>query len=187
MGGVILASAALTPTTATELQEWRNPGFNKVVYIQSPNFAARQPEVVIDTVVLHSTAGFNLFGTVKWFLTPESEVSSHFVIGKDGSIVQQVSTFDKAWHAGLSEDKFGRTHVNDFSVGIELDNLNDGVDPYPSEQIEALKNLLHVIIRRHPIKLITSHANIARPLGRKSDPKGFPWESLRDIGIELAP
>ena len=67
----------------------------------------------------------------------------------------------------------GRTGVNDFSIGIELVNLNDGLDPYPPDQLAALRGLLAQIRERHPITNVVSHAEIARPLGRKSDPRGL--------------
>ncbi len=166
---------------------WVDPGFNHIRYLQSPNCDARPLETTVDTVVIHSTVEPTLRGTVSHFLKKESQVSAHFTIGKDGSIVQQVSTFDRAWHAGVSKDVEGREKVNAFSVGIELVNLNDGVDPYPELQLQALENVIGVLRRRFPIKYITSHEYIAQPAGRKSDPKGFPWDRLRrfEPGVKL--
>ncbi len=158
---------------------WIDPGFNQIIWLSSPNFDPRPAGVTPDTVVIHSTVIPTLKETVALFLKEESQVSAHFTIGKDGSIVQQVSTFERAWHAGVSLDSEGRERVNAFSVGIELVNLNDGKDPYPEHQIQALDNLLHVLVRRFPIRYFTSHEAIAQPKGRKSDPKGFPWDRLR--------
>jgi N-acetyl-anhydromuramyl-L-alanine amidase AmpD len=67
----------------------------------------------------------------------------------------------------------GRVAVNDFSIGIELVNLNDGTDPYPEEQIQAMRRLLKAITSRHPIQHIVTHYECADPPGRKSDPLGF--------------
>jgi N-acetylmuramoyl-L-alanine amidase len=69
--------------------------------------------------------------------------------------------------------KDGRESVNDFSIGIELVNLNDGIDPFPREQILSLRLLLAAIISRHPIRQIITHYECAYPPGRKSDPVGF--------------
>src|ERR1700731_4435775 len=112
---------------------WIDPGFKKFVFIASPNYGRRPqgPDTVVDTVVVHSTVIPTVERTAYAFYTKESKVSAHFVIGKDGSIVQTVSTFDRAWHAGVSRDWRGRNNVNDFSIGIELVNLDDGKDPYP--------------------------------------------------------
>jgi len=142
---------------------------------------------VVDTVVIHSTVVPTLEQTVAAFYRPSSEVSSHFVIGKDGSIVMCVSTFKRAWHAGVSEDIHGRENVNDFSIGIELVNLNDGKDPYPPRQIQALRYVILMLERRFPLKYLVSHAFIARPPGRKSDPAGFPWADVQDLGLQVTP
>jgi len=69
--------------------------------------------------------------------------------------------------------KDGRVGVNDFSIGIELVNLNDGVDPFPEAQIQAMRDLVKAIISRHPIQNIVTHYQCADPPGRKSDPAGF--------------
>ncbi|MCE9558017.1 MAG: N-acetylmuramoyl-L-alanine amidase [Armatimonadetes bacterium] len=173
----------------SQLQEapYKAPGRNKVSWETSPNFGPRPVDAVIDTIVLHHTASSTLGGVVKWFATKDSQVSAHYTIGKDGSIVQHVSTFDRAWHAGNSMDIEGRTNLNNFTVGIEMVNVGDGKDPWTPEQVEAVHHLMaHLIKHRFPgIKYITSHEFIAVPLGRKSDPKGFPWDSLKDLGVKL--
>jgi N-acetyl-anhydromuramyl-L-alanine amidase AmpD len=69
--------------------------------------------------------------------------------------------------------KDGRSGVNDFSIGIELVNLNDGFDPFPDEQLQAMRSLVKDIISRHPIRYIVTHYEVADPPGRKSDPAGF--------------
>lgn len=175
----MICTQMLGGAPATMPEPWVDPGFNHIRYLQSPNCDARPPDTTVDTIVIHSTVEPTLKGTVAHFLRTESQVSAHFTIGKDGSIVQQVSTFDRAWHAGVSKDVEGREKVNAFSVGIELVNLNDGVDEYPELQLQALENVIAVLLRRFPIKYITSHEYIAQPSGRKNDPKGFPWDRLR--------
>src|SRR5579863_9311450 len=69
---------------------WADPGFNHLVWIQSPNCNLRPAGTVVDTIVLHSTVNPTLQNTTEWFQNPKSEVSSHYTIGKDGSIVQNV-------------------------------------------------------------------------------------------------
>lgn len=164
---------------------WVDPGFAKLIWVQSPNYGVRPAEAVVDTVVVHATVIPTLEETVAAFCRVKSQVSAHFTIGKDGSIVQNVSTFERAWHAGVSKDKEGRANVNDFSIGIELVNLNDGKDPYPEKQILALRYLIGALKRRFPLKYITSHEYIAVPHGRKTDPAGFPWEQLDGLDLEL--
>ena len=158
---------------------WRDPGYDRVIWIQSPNFGKRPGGPGdVTTIVIHSTVIPTLQATTEAFHREASQVSSHFTIGKDGSIVQNVSTFGRAWHAGKSTDAARRNNVNDYSIGIELVNLNDGKDPYPDAQINALCGIVAEMCRRFPIKQIVSHEFIAQPPGRKNDPKGFPWSRL---------
>lgn len=163
---------------------WIDPGFCRVLYVQSPNNGVRPKDAQIDTVVVHSTVIPTLETTTLAFTREASQVSAHYTIGRDGSIVQNVSTFRRAWHAGVSEFQ-GRTNLNNTSIGIELVNLNDGKDPYPKAQTDALCMLIRTLERRFPLKVITSHEFIARPKGRKNDPLGFPWETLKDTGLPI--
>jgi N-acetylmuramoyl-L-alanine amidase len=180
-----MAGAAIFFTPSQMPEPWQDPGFNQIAWVQSPHYDARPPGAVIDTIVLHATANDSLELTTRWFMNPTAKVSAHFTIGKDGSIIQHVSTFERAWHAGPSLDKEGREQVNNFSVGIELVNLNDGKDPYPEPQVQALRNLVLHLKRRHPMRYIVSHEVIAVPRGRKSDPANFPWMALDPMGLEI--
>jgi N-acetyl-anhydromuramyl-L-alanine amidase AmpD len=139
----------------------------------SPNFNARPEGAVIDTVVLHATVLNTLHEVAEKFSDAESCVSAHYTIDRDGTIACHVEEDQRAWHAGQSKMKDGRVGVNDFSIGIELVNLNDGVDPFPEEQIQAMRGLVREIISRHPIRYIVTHYECADPPGRKSDPAGF--------------
>jgi len=168
-------------------QAWADPGYNRVLWIQSPNCDLRPPTAVVDTVVLHATVISTLQGVVERFQSPEHKVSSHYTIGKDGSVVQHVSRFNRAWHAGKSKDVEGRTHVNDFSIGIELVNLNDGKDPYPLPQTTVLRNLIMALRKSLPLRYVTSHEYVAVPPGRKTDPLAYPWKTLENLGLHLVP
>ena len=144
-----------------------------MIHPPSPNFNERPSGVVIDTVVLHATVLNSIEEVGRHFANPDTKVSAHYTIDRDGTIVSHVPEEQRAWHAGQSRMKDGRTNVNDFSVGIELVNLNDGVDPFPEPQIQAMRDLLTEIIARHPIRYIVTHYECADPPGRKSDPNGF--------------
>jgi N-acetyl-anhydromuramyl-L-alanine amidase AmpD len=175
------------PLVSIGLQAFVAPGRNEVAWNQSPNCDLRPTEAVVDTIVLHHTAGQSLGGTVAWFASPESQVSAHFTVGRDGSIVQHVSTYQRAWHAGASVDVLGRSSVNGFSVGIEIDHPGVSGMPYSVEQVEAVEHLVSVLVRRFPIKVITSHMFIAVPVGRKIDPIEYPWHTLFRFGVEIVP
>jgi len=174
-------------TPMPSVSEWKDPGYLKILWIQSPNFGKR-PHGIDDvtTIVVHSTVIPTLQLTTAAFQRRQpNPVSSHFTIGKDGSIIQNVSTFQRAWHAGKSWNAAGRNNVNDYSVGIELVNADDGKDPYPDAQIQALCGLIAEMKRRFPIQEIVSHEFIAQPPGRKRDPNGFPFERLKYLGLPI--
>ena len=167
-------------------KEWKDPGYLKIVWIQSPNCDSRKAGSPVDTIVIHSTAIDSLEKTTEVFQrTKENPVSAHFTIGKDGSIVQNVSTFQRAWHAGVSKDASGRQSVNHYSIGIELVNKDDGKDGYPEAQLQALCGIIAEMRRRFPIKQLVSHEFIAIPPGRKIDPANFPWERLKYFGLPM--
>lgn len=161
-------------------------GRAKMAWYSSPNFDKRMPGALVDTIVIHHTSGSSLDGVCLWFASKESQVSAHYTIGKDGTIVQHVSGFMRAWHAGVSKDVRGKAGVNHFSIGIELDNLGDGKDLYPDVQVESLKKLIGSLVtyRFKNIWQITSHEYVAEPFGRKNDPLGFPWEKLEPLAKE---
>ena len=144
-----------------------------IQHCSSPNSDERPPGITVDTIVVHATVINTLDEVVRRFADPCSKVSSHYTIDRDGTIVSHVPEDRRAWHAGQSKMKDGRSAVNDFSIGIELVNLNDGVDPFPELQIQAMRNLVEGIVDRHPIRHIVTHYACADPPGRKSDPNGF--------------
>ena len=139
----------------------------------SPNSEPRPVGTTVDRVVLHATVLNTASEVCEHFAKPDPGVSAHYTIDRDGMVYKHVDETEKAFHAGISEMPDGRTGVNDFSIGIELVNLNDGLDPYPPEQLAALRVLLAEIRERNPIAYVVSHAEIARPPGRKSDPRGL--------------
>ena len=151
-----------------------------ITWVGSPNFNRRPNRKNIWALVIHSTANSTLEGVISWFNNPQAQVSAHYTIGKGGRVVQHVRDKDRAWHAGRSEWK-GVSNVNNYGIGIELVNLNDGQDPYPEEQHRANVQLCTYICRKHNIKPenIMGHLDIAVPKGRKTDPRGYDLERLR--------
>ena len=98
-------------------------------------------------------------------------VSAHFLIRRDGSIVQYVATEQRAWHAGVSLFE-NRNRCNDFSLGIEL----EGTDTVPFEdaQYATLQKLTQTLRQRYPLRAVRGHEHIAP--GRKTDPGPcFDW------------
>lgn len=145
-------------------------------YVPSPNCDNRPAGATINCLVLHATVEPTTEGTMGIFLNTTRKVSAHFVVGRDGRVVQMVPVERRAWHAGPSVLD-GASSVNDYSVGIEMVNLNDGKDPYTEAQIHAVAGILRFLRSRYviPDSRVVSHASIALPVGRKSDPVGFDF------------
>lgn len=89
-----------------------------VHYQDSPNQGGAVEHAVI---IMHDTAGPSLASARDWFAQSAAKASAHFIIGRDGEIIQMVPLNHKAWHAGASSWK-GRQNVNSFGIGIELVN-----------------------------------------------------------------
>ena len=106
------------------------------------------------------------------------KVSSHLFIRRDGRLLQFVPFHLRAWHAGKSSF-LGRENCNDFSVGIELEGVDDG--EYADRQYEVLADVCKTMLKDWSLvsSQILGHSDIAP--GRKSDPgPGFDWERLRN-------
>jgi N-acetyl-anhydromuramoyl-L-alanine amidase len=97
-------------------------------------------------------------------------VSAHFLIRRDGELVQFVPVARRAWHAGVSSWR-GRSRCNDFSVGIELEGTDEA--PFTDAQYASLAPLL----RQLALRDLAAHSDVAP--GRKTDPgAGFDWPRL---------
>jgi AmpD protein len=102
-------------------------------------------------------------------------VSAHFLIRRDGELLQFVPCAMRAWHAGAS-NWCGRERCNDFSIGIELEGADDV--RYTGAQYRMLIRLARALAKRYPIVGLTGHSDIAP--GRKTDPgPTFDWNAVR--------
>ena len=95
-------------------------------------------------------------------------VSSHFVIRRDGELLQYVDCDKRAWHAGVSQWK-GRERCNDFSIGVELEGADDV--PFAEPQYDTLIALTHALFDRYGPLDLAGHSDVAP--GRKTDPGPF--------------
>jgi AmpD protein len=103
------------------------------------------------------------------------KVSAHFLIRRDGEIIQFVPCTHRAWHAGVSE-WCGQTRCNDFSIGIELEGSDFEV--FTDAQYVALAELAKALMQAYPIRDVVGHSDIAT--GRKTDPGPyFDWTRFK--------
>ncbi len=168
-------------------------------WLPSPHFDARPDGVGVDLLVIHNislppgefggSAIIDLFlGRLDPAAHPYYErlrnlrVSSHFLIRRDGDVIQLVGCASRAWHAGASEWR-RRTRCNDFSVGVELEGTDEM--PFTSEQYAALVPVARALLAAYPIVEIVGHSDIAP--GRKTDPGPcFDWPRFRE-GLDRGP
>jgi N-acetyl-anhydromuramyl-L-alanine amidase AmpD len=153
---------------------------NKVGVVGTPFEAGNASRIRM--IVMHSTAarGPGDFNYLRRGGEPKRRVSIHYYISKAGTISQMVEDQQIAWQAGLStwnvDGKLVSPSCNPVSIGIELENLNTGRDPYPPAQYAASLELVRYLVGKYniPRKQLVRHLDIAPR--RKTDPAGFPWE-----------
>lgn len=167
----------------------------------SPNCDDRPSDCTIDAIIIHAISlppkEFGSDYIERFFQNclprdahpffkeiHDVHVSAHFLIRRDGEIVQFVPVFKRAWHAGPSLC-MGREAVNDFSIGIELEGCDD--TPFEAPQYDSLETLTRTLIDEIPslsAANIYGHSEIAP--GRKTDPGPcFDWPRYRvALGIE---
>jgi len=181
----------------TEAPRWRAGWWSGARRCSSPNFGPRPDGAAVTLLVVHSISlppgvfGGNaiehLFtNRLAWDAHPYYatirglRVSAHFVIRRDGELVQFVSCERRAWHAGASVWR-GRENCNDYSVGVELEGLEGEV--FEAAQYRQLARLGAALARRYPIADVAGHEHVAP--GRKADPgPGFDWPRLRRVLAE---
>jgi len=161
------------------------PDYRGALVCPSPNFGERHGVEHVTMLILHYTGMENAESAMQRLCDPQAQVSAHYLLREEGSIIQMVDERARAWHAGASHWG-GLDDINSHSIGIELVNAGplENFPDYPSVQIEALIALCHDILSRHPIPPhhVLAHSDIA-PL-RKSDPgEKFPWGRLAQEGI----
>ncbi|GMR20783.1 MAG: 1,6-anhydro-N-acetylmuramyl-L-alanine amidase AmpD [Gammaproteobacteria bacterium] len=170
-------------------------------FLPSPNCDERPEGVEVDTLIIHGISlppgefggGFveQLFSNAldcdahPYFKTLAGvEVSAHFLIRRNGQLVQFVQTHLRAWHAGQSCCE-GRERVNDFSIGVELEGTDEL--PYTDAQYQAVARLSCALFKAYPamtLDRVYGHNDIAP--GRKTDPgPAFDWVQYRVLCADV--
>ena len=173
---------------------WREGWLDGARRCESPNFGPRPEGMAIDLALIHSISlppGEYGGDAIERLFTNRLdwdahayfqqirglEVSAHFLVRRDGELVQFVSCDARAWHAGASV-WHGRSECNDFSIGIELEGLEG--ERFDASQYVALAALIDALAARYPIAAVVGHEHVAP--GRKNDPgPGFDWVRLRSM------
>jgi AmpD protein len=183
-------SAAAGPACTIDADGW----CDRARRLPTPNFDARPPGVAADLLVIHNISlppgqfgGVYIEGLFTNTLDHDAHpyfeqlrplrVSAHFLIRRDGELLQFVSANARAWHAGVSQFA-GRERCNDFSIGIELEG-SDFV-PFETAQYQSLAALTLALQRRYRLACVAGHEHIAP--GRKTDPGPcFDWHAYQKL------
>lgn len=139
----------------------------------------------MDLVVLHYTAMQPCAEALARLCDPAAEVSAHYLIDADGTVLSLVDEAARAWHAGAGEWG-GAGDVNSRSIGVEL--VNTSTHPFAEAQMAALERLLTGVLERHhlPPKAVIAHSDMAPD--RKGDPgPRFDWRRLALQGLSVWP
>jgi AmpD protein len=163
-------------------------------HVESPNYDERPSDADVSLLVVHAIslppAEFGSDDILRLFintLQPEAHpyfmeicnlrVSAHFLIRRDGELIQFVSCCRRAWHAGVSSWR-GRERCNDYSIGIELEGCDEL--PFDEAQYLQLVSLVGILKEHFPIDECVGHADISP--GRKTDPGPcFDWSRLDSV------
>jgi N-acetylmuramoyl-L-alanine amidase len=154
----------------------------------------------VDAVIVHSLGGPDCQQGARFFRRIDGDaqvwattfarlpiVSIHYVVGRNGMVAPGIPEAVAASHA---------VGWNQRSIGIELVNNGDGVDPFPAAQLAALRQLVAEIRARHPAVTpgrVLRHSDVDRTtfpaarhgaactaFRRKLDPgEAFPWDAFK--------
>lgn len=131
----------------------------EIINKNSPNYNEGRKGQVPIMIVCHTTCG-SFDGAVVWLRNKESKASSHFVVSKNGRVVQLVDIKNTAWCNGTKTDKndnkyFGNSTIkkvrekggnaNDYTVSIEFEGQATENGKLTDKQLETAVELIKYI------------------------------------------
>jgi len=131
----------------------------------------------VNTIVLHWTSATQLDESISKLkkspkLDGKNGVNYHFVIDKDGTIVQTAPLTSKVYHAGYSYGPKGIS-CNEYSYSIGIVGIVKNFDEVINSVAELIKDIQNI---NPNIKYITGHHQISP--GRKGDPYNFDFDKV---------
>lgn len=146
----------------TDLAPWIGPSPNI-----TPGGMKRQD---VRGVVLHIASGFYL-GTIAWQKNPKADVSSTWIVGRDGQIGQMVDTNDMPWAQRDGNPYWLSIEAEGFAPDDDLHATHPGWEKLTAAQIERCAQILARVHREYgdaqvPLQLATSPSG--RGLGHHS-------------------
>lgn len=133
---------------------------------------------LIRSVVIHDLEG-SADAAINWWNNPSAGASAHYIIRKDGTIVETVAPENIAWHAGTDRSTgrtefWKNTNINGYSIGIELEGFT--TDKWTDAQYTSLTKLGQLfkdnykILPEHTFDKIDGWHTHAEISNQRSDP-----------------
>ena len=160
----------------------------KTILNHSPNFDSKKRiSKQIKFIIFHYTGMKKESEAINKLTNIQSEVSCHYLIKRNGEIINLIPDLYIAWHAGRSSWRIFKS-LNKDSIGIEITNPGHefGYKKFSKKQISSLLKLSKFLIKKYSIssKNILGHSDIAPE--RKKDPgEKFPWKYLSQNKVGL--
>ena len=135
-------------------------------FIKRPNYSTGRKGYQPVTIEIHIMEG-SLDGTDSWFQNPNSKVSAHYGIGKNGELHQYVKEEDTAWHAGRVDhpswslikpvpDEEGQyINPNYYTIGIEHEGWEQS--DWTDDMYQTSSGLIAAIAKRWDIPMDRDH------------------------------
>ena len=144
----------------------------KEVIRQTPNFSKGRV-ITPQAVVLHHTAG-SYVGSVAWCMNPESKVSYHCIIKRDGERTILASDNQRTWHAGTSYWR-NSADLNSWSLGLAFEG-DTNKEPLSEDMINSAIEYLVPRMKKLSlsIKDVTDHRTVSP--NRKNDLKPSEYD-----------
>jgi hypothetical protein len=156
----------------TDLAAWRGP---------TPNQHAGHVEC--RGLVVHIASGY-FDGTISWEKNPDANVSSHFVLARDGRLAQLVDTDDTAWTQRAGNGHWLSIECEGFAADDALHATHPGWETLTAAQIEQVAQVLIRGARQYGYPLTLAHDPTGRGLGYHSmgAEHGYDWGHLHCPG-----
>lgn len=139
-------------------------------------------QVEVRGVVIHIADGF-YGGTIEWQKNPAAEVSSHFIVGRTGTIAQMVDTADKAWTQRSGNGHWISIEFEGFSTSAALHKTHPGWERLDPRQIESAAKLFARVCRTYGVPV----QNCTSPSGKGLGHHSMGAESGVDWGHSACP
>ncbi len=167
--------------------------YAQAIWIPNNNYFANTGKK--SYLILHGTAGGTSAEAIAaYFKSTEgtnNPVSSHYIVGQDGTVVQTIAESNGAWGNGVvtsGHDPWWSDLINPNNITISIEHVKPddaNATPLTSVQQAASFALIKDICTRNNIPMraadaqggITGHYSID-PINRSRCPGTFPWDAL---------